>query len=85
MIAHRMRDRAFRQSMDDRLWDPNVRPLNELVDRRRNLEDVGMADPRSLPIADAAARAVEFVRLPEAQLNPAHAVVCLATAPNRTG
>src|SRR5205814_1120087 len=31
--------------------------------------------------ADAAARAVEFVGLPEAQLNLAHAVVYLATAP----
>ncbi len=44
-------------------------------------EDVGMADPMSLLIADAAARAVEFVGLPEAQLNLAHAVVHLATAP----
>ena len=44
-------------------------------------EDVGMADPQSLLIADAAARAVEFVGLPEAQLNLAHAVVHLATAP----
>ena len=44
-------------------------------------EDVGMADPTGLLIADAAARAVEFVGLPEAQLNLAHAVVYLATAP----
>ncbi|HET7488224.1 MAG TPA: replication-associated recombination protein A [Acidimicrobiales bacterium] len=44
-------------------------------------EDVGMADPRGLLVADAAARAVEFVGLPEAQLNLAHAVVYLATAP----
>ncbi len=43
-------------------------------------EDVGMADPISLLVADAAARAVEFVGLPEAQLNLAHAVVHLATA-----
>jgi putative ATPase len=34
-----------------------------------------------LVVADAAARAVEFVGLPEAQLNLAHAVVYLATAP----
>src|SRR3954449_817480 len=49
-------------------------------------EDVGMADPMSLVVADAAARAVEFVGLPEAQLNLAQAVVHLATAPksNRT-
>lgn len=44
-------------------------------------EDVGMADPQGLLIADAAARAVEFVGLPEAALNLAHAVVYLASAP----
>ncbi len=44
-------------------------------------EDVGMADPTSLLVADAAARAVEFVGLPEARLNLAQAVVHLATAP----
>jgi putative ATPase len=44
-------------------------------------EDVGMADPMSLLVADAAARAVEFVGLPEARLNLAHAVIHLATAP----
>jgi putative ATPase len=49
-------------------------------------EDIGMADPMALVVADAAARAVEFVGLPEAQLNLAQAVVHLATAPksNRT-
>ena len=41
-------------------------------------EDVGMADPMALVVADAAARAVEFVGLPEAQLNLAQAVVHLA-------
>jgi putative ATPase len=44
-------------------------------------EDIGMADSLSLVVADAAARAVEFVGLPEAQLNLAHAVVHLASAP----
>ena len=44
-------------------------------------EDVGMADPMSLVVADAAARAVEFVGLPEAGLNLAHAVVPPAPAP----
>jgi putative ATPase len=44
-------------------------------------EDIGMADPMGLVVADAAARAVEFVGLPEAQLNLAQAVVHLATAP----
>jgi len=44
-------------------------------------EDIGMADPMALVVADAAARAVEFVGLPEAGLNLAQAVVHLATAP----
>jgi putative ATPase len=44
-------------------------------------EDVGMADPMSLLVANAAAHAVEYVGLPEAQLNLAQAVVHLATAP----
>jgi putative ATPase len=44
-------------------------------------EDIGEADPLALVVADAAARAVEFVGLPEAQLNLAQAVVHLATAP----
>lgn len=44
-------------------------------------EDIGMADPMSLVIANAAAHAVEFVGLPEAQLNLAQATVHLATAP----
>ena len=44
-------------------------------------EDVGMADPQALVVADAAARAVEMVGLPEASLNLAQAVVHLACAP----
>jgi putative ATPase len=44
-------------------------------------EDIGMADPMGLVVADAAARAVEFVGLPEASLNLAHCVVYLAAAP----
>ena len=44
-------------------------------------EDVGMADPMSLVVADAAARAVEFVGFPEARLNLSPCVVHLATAP----
>jgi putative ATPase len=44
-------------------------------------EDVGMADPTGLLVANAAAHAVEFAGLPEAQLNLAHAVIYLATAP----
>jgi putative ATPase len=44
-------------------------------------EDVGEADPLALVVATAAAHAVEYVGLPEAQLNLAQAVVHLATAP----
>ena len=44
-------------------------------------EDVGEADPMGLVVATSAAHAVEYVGLPEAQLNLAQAVVHLATAP----
>jgi putative ATPase len=44
-------------------------------------EDVGMADPLALVVADAASRAVEVVGMPEAGLNLAECVVYLATAP----
>ena len=44
-------------------------------------EDIGMADSTALLVAEAAARAIEYVGLPEAHLNLAHAVVRLATAP----
>jgi putative ATPase len=44
-------------------------------------EDVGNADPQALVLAAAAAQAVEFVGLPECQLNLAQAVIYIATAP----
>jgi len=44
-------------------------------------EDVGNADPRALSVAMATAQAVEFIGLPECQLNLAQAVTYLATAP----
>jgi putative ATPase len=44
-------------------------------------EDVGNADPQALLIATAAMQAVEFVGLPECQLNLAQAVTYIATAP----
>ena len=44
-------------------------------------EDVGLADPRALQVAVAAADAVEYVGLPEVQLNLAEAVIYLALAP----
>jgi putative ATPase len=44
-------------------------------------EDIGLADPQALLVAEAAARAVEYVGLPEAALNLAEAVLYLAGAP----
>ncbi len=44
-------------------------------------EDIGLADPRALLVATAAAHAVEYVGLPEAQLNLAEAAIYLARAP----
>jgi putative ATPase len=44
-------------------------------------EDIGLADPQALLVAEAAARAVEYVGLPEAALNLAEAVIYLAGAP----
>jgi putative ATPase len=44
-------------------------------------EDVGMADPLGLVVAEAAATALDRVGLPEAALNLAEASVYLATAP----
>jgi len=44
-------------------------------------EDIGNADPHALMVATAAASAVEYVGLPEAQLNLAQATTYLASAP----
>jgi len=44
-------------------------------------EDVGLADPMALVVATAAAHAVEFVGLPEAQIPMAEAAIYIATAP----
>ena len=44
-------------------------------------EDIGLADPRALEVAVAAAQAVDLVGLPEARLNLAHAALYLARAP----
>jgi putative ATPase len=50
-------------------------------------EDVGLADPRAMEIAVAAARALDWVGLPEAQYSLAEATIYLAAAPksNRAG
>ncbi len=44
-------------------------------------EDVGLADSSALVVAEAAARAVEFVGMPEAKLTLTHAALTLALAP----
>jgi putative ATPase len=44
-------------------------------------EDVGNADPEALQVAVAAARAVEFVGLPECRINLSQAAAYLALAP----
>jgi putative ATPase len=44
-------------------------------------EDIGLAEPLGLLVAEAAARAVEFVGLPEARLTLAHATLTLALMP----
>jgi putative ATPase len=41
-------------------------------------EDIGLADPMGLVLADAAARTVEFVGLPEGRLALAHTTITLA-------
>lgn len=44
-------------------------------------EDIGMADPTAIVVATAAAQAVDFVGMPEAQLNLAQATVHLCRSP----
>jgi putative ATPase len=44
-------------------------------------EDIGLADPRALLVATAAAQAVEYVGMPECRLNLAEAAIYLARAP----
>ncbi len=43
-------------------------------------EDIGLADPKAFLIADAVARAVEYVGLPEARINLAHGAIYLSLA-----
>ena len=44
-------------------------------------EDIGNADPLGIVVAAAVAQAVQFVGLPEAQINLAHGTTFLATRP----
>lgn len=44
-------------------------------------EDIGLADPTALPLAVAAAQAVQLIGMPEGRLNLAQATIALAIAP----
>jgi putative ATPase len=44
-------------------------------------EDIGLADPRAIQVAESCARAFEFVGLPEGQFHLAECCLYLATAP----
>lgn len=44
-------------------------------------EDIGLADPFAMTVANAAAQAVEFVGMPEARLSLAEAAIYLSCAP----
>lgn len=44
-------------------------------------EDVGLADSKAIEVAVVAARAVEFIGLPEVRINLAHAALYVARAP----
>ena len=44
-------------------------------------EDIGLADPNALLVANAAASAIQFVGLPEGRIPLAEATIYLATAP----
>jgi putative ATPase len=44
-------------------------------------EDIGLADPQALSLANAAASAVQFIGMPEARIPLAEAVIYLCTAP----
>ena len=44
-------------------------------------EDIGNAEPQGLPVAVAAAQAVDMIGLPEARINLAQATAFLASAP----
>jgi len=44
-------------------------------------EDIGMADPQAMVVANSAAQAVQLIGMPEGRIPLAQAVVYLATAP----
>src|SRR5690606_41662102 len=48
---------------------------------RMAVEDIGLADPQALVVANAAKEAYDFLGTPEGELALAQAVIYLATAP----
>jgi putative ATPase len=52
---------------------------------RMAVEDIGLADPQALVIANAAKDAFDFLGTPEGELALANAVIYLATAPKSNG
>ena len=84
---------AFIKSMRDSNPDAALYWLARMVESGENprfiarrmvifaSEDIGNADSQALLMANAVAHAVEYVGMPEAQINLAHGVTYLATAP----
>lgn len=84
---------AFIKSMRGSDADAAIYYLAKMIDGGEDLnfiarrivicaaEDVGNADPQALILANAAARAVQFVGLPEARIILAQAVTYIAVAP----
>lgn len=69
-----------------RMFDAGEDPLfigRRLV--RMAVEDIGLADPQAVVIANAAKDAYDFLGSPEGELALAHACVYLATAPKSNG
>ena len=52
---------------------------------RMAVEDIGLADPQALVVANAAKEAFDFLGSPEGELALANAVIYLATAPKSNG
>src|SRR6201995_3398317 len=59
--------------------DPALYIARRIV--RMAIEDIGLADPQALGIANAAKEAYDFLGSPEGQLAIAQAVIYVATAP----
>jgi len=90
MVAMRKTGEPLRFNYD---WDNLVYYLARMIDagddpkfiaRRMVIfasEDVGMAQPTALVVANEVFRAVETVGLPEAAINLAHGAIYLANAP----